>query len=206
MNRKKRLIPYISWSALYGGAVAGVGLNFLMNLLALGLGVTSFSVSENGDTLFSGWGFSFFIISALCAMFITGWIAGTFTPRVLEKRTWGLLYGFLSWSLLLIFTIILITNFIQYTAFHSNFTSSLVEIKLKHSLPMLTETAAHKIPNSPLSFNIETHKKVITLNALLTFLLFFVGATASALGGFIGYGKTPKLAKDISEFRSHKPR
>lgn len=193
MNKKTN--PYISWTALYAGAIAGVGLNFLMNLLALGLGLASFSVSANGETLFSGWGFGSFIIAALCAMFTTGWIAGKFTPRILEKRAWGFLYGFLSWSLLLIFTIILITNFIQYTAFHSNFTSNLIEIKLRNSSPMLTTTTAHAVPNSPLSFNIETHKKVITLNALLTFLLFFIGATASALGGFFGYGKDPQTSK-----------
>lgn len=186
-------LPYISWSALYAGAIAGVGLNFLLNLLALGLGLASFSVSATGKTLFSFWGFSAFIISALAAMFVTGWVAGKLTPRVLANKAWGLLYGFLSWSLLLIFTIILITNFIQYTAFHSNFTSSLVEVKLRNSSPMLTETTAHSVPDSPLSVNIETNKKLITVNAFLTFLLFFIGAAASALGGLIGYGHEPKL-------------
>lgn len=198
MNTTRQIIHYISWSALSAGAIAGVGLNFLMNLLALGLGLAIFSVSSSGETLFSMWGFGCFIICALCSMFITGWVAGKLTPRVLKSRAWGLLYGFLSWSLLLIFTIILITNFIQYTAFHSNFTSNLVEIKLKHSSAMLTGTKAHALSNSPLSFNIETHKKVITLNALLTFLLFFIGAISSSLGGLIGYSKKPPLTeKDL---------
>jgi hypothetical protein len=196
MNTKKKIIPYISWSAVYAGAITGVGLNFLMNLLALGLGLASFSVSVSGETRFSGWGFLSFVISALCAMFTTGWVAGKLTPHILEKRRWGLFYGFLSWSLLLIFTVILITNFIQYAAFHSNFTSNLIEIKLRNSAPMLTTTTAHAIPNSPLSLNIETHKKVITLNALLTFLLFFIGAIASALGGLLGYGNEPNLTSE----------
>ena len=193
MDTKKIVIPYISWSALFAGAMTGIGLNFLLNLLALGVSLASFSVSTSGETLFSGWGFASFIIMTLCAMFTTGWVAGKLTPRLLEKRAWGILYGFLSWSILLIFTIILITNFIQYAAFHSNFTANLIEIKLKNSAPMLTTTTAHGILNSPLSFNIETHKKVITLNALLTFLLFFIGATASSLGGLLGYGNKPKL-------------
>jgi hypothetical protein len=58
---------------------------------------------------------------------------------------------------------------------------------------MLTVTKAHSVPSSPLSFNIETHKKVIVVNALLTFFLFFIGAIASSIGGFIGYGKPPQL-------------
>lgn len=189
---KSKPAAYISWSALYAGAISGVGLNFLMNLLALGLGLACFSVSAEGETRFSGWGFAAFIVTALITMFITGWIAGKLTPRVLQHRAWGLLYGFLSWSLLLIFTIILITNFIQYTAFHTNFTSNLIEIKLRNSAPMLTGTTSHAIPDAPLGINIETQKKVITLNALLTFLLFFIGAVASALGGLKGYGREPQ--------------
>lgn len=190
---KKSIIPYISWSALYAGAITGVGLNFLMNLLVLGLGIATFSVHTSGQTNFSGLGFSCFIISALIAMFCTGWVAGKLTPPLLECRRWGLLYGFLSWSLLLIFTIILITNFIQYAAFHSNFTANLIEIRLKSNSPMLTSTTAHSLRSSPLSFNIETNSKIITLNALLTFFLFFIGALASSIGGFIGYGHPPQL-------------
>jgi hypothetical protein len=105
---KKSIIPYMSWSALYAGAITGVGLNFLMNLLVLGLGIATFSVNISGQTNFSGAGFSCFIISALIAMFCTGWVAGKLTPPILEYKAWGLLYGFLSWSLLLIFTIILL--------------------------------------------------------------------------------------------------
>lgn len=195
MNKQNQMIPYISWSAIFSGAIIGVGLNFLLNLLSLGLGIASFSVSSTGKTLFSSLGFIWFITSALIAMMTTGWIAGKLTPRVLEHKLWGLFYGFLSWSLLLIFTIILITNFIQYSAFHSNFTSGLVEIKLTNNAPMLTKTTSHTIKNSPLNFNIETNKKKITINAFFTFLLFFIGASASSIGGFLGYRNPPKLSK-----------
>jgi hypothetical protein len=78
-------------------------------------------------------------------------------------------------------------NMIQFAAFHSNFTSNLVAIKIQNSAPMLTETKAHSIKISPLSLNIETKKKVITLNAFLTFLFFTMGAISSSIGGLIGH-------------------
>ncbi|TAL64470.1 MAG: hypothetical protein EPN84_03380 [Legionella sp.] len=190
---KIKTLKYLSWSALFAGAVAGVGLNFLLNLLALGLGLASFSIGILGETVFSWIGFFCFCLSAIVAMFATGWIAGKLTPHNLQSRYWGVLIGFLSWSILLMFTIILITNMIQYAAFHSNFTSNLVEIRLKSNAPMLTGTTAQMLNHAPLSFNIETHNKIISLNALLTFLLFLIGSIASALGGFLGYSKSPRL-------------
>ncbi|OCH98150.1 hypothetical protein A8135_13415 [Legionella jamestowniensis] len=120
-------------------------------------------------------------------MFFTGWFAGRLSPPFLQGKLWGAFYGFLAWSLLLIITVILITNMIQFLAFHSNFTANLVSIKLTHSSPMLTETTAHLTKKSPLSFNIETTQKVLTLNAMLTFILFFLGALSSCIGGFLGY-------------------
>ncbi|KTD16049.1 hypothetical protein EAW55_04590 [Legionella jordanis] len=185
---------YISWSAILAAAIIGVGLNFLLNLLSLGLGISSFSISVQGETRFSLAGFFCFCLSAMISMFSTGWIAGRLSPCVLSQR-WGAFYGFLAWCLLLIFTIILITNMIQYSAFHSNFTSNLVAIKLTNNAPMLTQTAADIQQNTPLSINIETNKKVLTLNALLTFILFALGACASVIGGILGYRKPPSPFK-----------
>ncbi|KTC99417.1 hypothetical protein [Legionella erythra] len=189
MKQKRR---YLSWSAIFAGAIAGVGLNFLLNLLSLGLGISSFSIDSEGNTFFSFAGFLCFCLAAVLAMFMTGWIAGKLSPVVVKARAFGLLIGFIAWSMLLIMTIILITNMIQYAAFHSNFTSNLVAIKLTNDAPMLTETVADIKKKSPLHINIETRKKVLTLNALLTFVLFFIGALSSCAGGFLGYTRTPE--------------
>lgn len=189
MKQKKR---YLSWSAIFAGAVAGVGLNFLLNLLSLGLGISSFSIDSEGNTFFSFAGFLCFCLAAILAMFSTGWIAGKLTPVVVKARAFGLLIGFIAWSMLLIMTIILITNMIQYAAFHSNFTSNLVAIKLTNDAPMLTETVADTRKKSPLHINIETRRKVLTLNAFLTFVLFFIGSLSGCMGGFLGYTRSPE--------------
>ncbi|HVT62521.1 MAG TPA: hypothetical protein VHD33_03425 [Legionellaceae bacterium] len=189
---KHHLYHSVSWSAVFAGAVAGVGINFLLNLFALAFGIASFAHDANGHTIFSAMGFLWFCIAAIIAMFITGWLAGRLTPRVMPTPHWGIVYGFLAWSLLLILTIILITNMIQYMAFHSNFTSNLVEIRLTSQAPMLTMTKAHQSLQSPLKFNIETHKKIIILNGVLTFVLFMLGAITSGIGGYLGHQKSQK--------------
>lgn len=177
------------WTAIISGALAGVGLNFLLNLFSLAFALASFSVHSDGNTIFMFWGFLWFIFSAILAMFTTGWIAGKLAPKIFPDA-YGFLIGFLSWSLLLIMTIVLITNMIQYTVFHSNFTSSLLAIKIVGKMPMLTENVADLQGNSPLSINIEMKNKVIILNAFLTLILFFSGALFAAIGGFLGYRKS----------------
>ncbi|RUR07523.1 hypothetical protein [Legionella sp. km772] len=184
-TNQRSIVP--SWSALFAGALGGLGLNFLFNLLALAIGLACFSVDETGKTLFSLGGCLGFGFFTLLAMFLNGWLAGILSPRNLEAKAWGLLWGFLSWCILLVFTIILLMNMIQFLAFHSNFTSNLVAIKIQNNAPMLTETKAHGLKTSPLSFNIETNKKIITLNAFITFILFAMGAVASSIGGLAGY-------------------
>lgn len=186
----------ISWTAILAGALVGVGVNFLLNLLALGLAMACFSVALSGKTEFSFFGFMWFWFSAILAMFTTGWVAGILTPPLLPHRAWGILYGFLAWALLLIITVIIITNMIQFTAFHGNFTSNLVAVKLTNNAPMLTETVSGKVANAPLSINLELGKKVIVLNAFLTFLLFCTGGIASCIGGYLGYQPLVPLEKE----------
>jgi hypothetical protein len=180
----------ISWPAIVAGAVAGVGLNFLLNLLSLGLHFASFSIDGAGNLTFSFFGYLSFCVSGFIAMFFTGWISASAAIPLSPNKLWGVLHGFLAWSLLLMLTIILITNMIQYTAFHSNFTAALVAIKITNNAPMTTETFA-KISD------LESSKKILTLNAILTFILFFIGALSSCLGGYLGYKPTNKDEQSV---------
>lgn len=177
----------IFWSAIFSGALAGFAINFLLNLLTLAVGISVFSLNSTGTATFSLLGFVVFSGIAIFTMFTTGWIAGRLSPAVL-KRIWGALIGFIAWSLLLIITIVILTNMIQFIAFHSNFTSNpnMVAIKIANNLPMMTETANGSKLN-PLDINIEKTTKVITLNAYVTFTLFFFGAISSCIGGYLGY-------------------
>ncbi|STX51297.1 Uncharacterised protein [Legionella busanensis] len=186
INKQPKSNFYITWSAIFSAAIVGVGLNFLLNLFALALGIASFTIRSTGKIEFSLWGLICFCIAAIIAMFSTGWLAGRLSYPTL-KRIWGCFIGFLAWALLLIMTIILITNMIQFAVFHANFTSSLVAIKITNDAPMLTEIFLRG--KAPMSVALEVDKKVIILNALITFIMFGLGAGASCLGGYLGYGR-----------------
>lgn len=171
---------------MFAAAIGGVGLNFLLNLLALAFGISSFSVEENTHTRFLISGYLLFCLSAFIAMFFTGWLGGKLSSGQLLPRAWGIIYGFLAWCLLLLFTIILITNMIQYTAFHANFTSNLTGIHISADSPMMTETVSEK-EGKPAIPDSEKAQKIVRLNIYQTFFLFLIGALASCIGGYIGY-------------------
>lgn len=177
MKIKKRFS--FSWTAIFSAAIVGFGLNFLLNLFALAIGLSIFSEKEANQIVFSLWSFSGFIAVAFISMFATGWVAGKLTPPSYRVKWWGMLYGFIAWTVCFIMTFVLITNMLQFTYFHSSFTSKeLVAIRITNDMPMATET---KMANADLS------KKLITFNAQVTLILFITGALSSCLGGIIGY-------------------
>lgn len=171
MNDNKKL----SWTAVLTGGIAGVGLNFLLNLLSLAIGLSIFTVSNRLSVL----SLFFFGVLAFIAMFTTGWIAGILSNINVNKKMWGVLYGFIAWCVSFIFTVILLTNMIQFASFHSNFTSNeLVAVRITNESPMTTETKKAKVDLST---------KTISLNVYVTFFLFGIGALSSCIGGYVGF-------------------
>lgn len=187
----------LSWSAIFSGVLAGFGFNFLFNLCMLALGASIFTLTDTKTTEISYIGLVSYIVLSIITMFITGWVAGRLTPPIFIKL-WGGLIGFVAWSLLLLVTIIVLTNMIQFTAFHSTFTShpNLVAIRIANDLPFMTETKEANPQSSPIDVNLEKTTKIITLNATATFLLFLIGSISSIMGGVMGYGRSLKIAKE----------
>lgn len=188
--------PYISWSAIFSGVFTGFGINFLFNLCILALGISLFALNAANVTVLSYFGVSCYVLLSIITMFVTGWVAGRLTPPIFN-RLWGALIGFIAWSVLLFITIIILTNMIQFTAFHSTFTShpNMVAIRIANDSPFMTETKEKMPIQSSLDVNVEKVTKTITLNATATFLLFFLGASSSCIGGLLGYRRSKELNK-----------
>lgn len=168
-----------SWTGVFVGALVGFGLNFLLNLLSLAIGISIFAKQTSDKISISAAGVIIFILIAITSMFMTGWVAGKLSLLSSIRKRWGFLYGFSAWCLCFIMTVILLMNTLQFTQFHSNFTSkNLTAIRITNQSPMLTETE-----NS----NSETDKKIISLNAYVTFIFFLLGAFASSVGGYVGF-------------------
>ncbi len=94
--------PRLSWGAVFGGAVAALGLWALLYVFGLAVGLST--LDPNGvrslrpSALFAGiWA----VIAPLIALFIGGWVAGRGAGFV--GRAGGAVHGLVVWSLTTIF-------------------------------------------------------------------------------------------------------
>jgi len=94
--------PRLSWGAVFGGAVAALGLWALLYVFGLAVGLST--IDPNGvrslrpSAIFGGiWA----VIAPLIALFIGGWVAGRGAGFV--GRAGGAVHGLVVWSLTTIF-------------------------------------------------------------------------------------------------------
>lgn len=103
-------ITRISWPALFAGALTAVVVVFMLNLLGLGIGLSTINPMTESDPL-SGLGTGTLIwlgLSNLAALFVGGLVAGRMAGYT--SKTDGGLHGFLAWALFTIVTVLLITS------------------------------------------------------------------------------------------------
>ncbi|MGC1471042.1 MAG: hypothetical protein WA775_00510 [Psychroserpens sp.] len=103
-------ISRISWGAILAGSITAIVVAFLLNLLGLGIGLTTIDPMTEANAM-EGLGTGTIIwwgISNLAALFIGGMVAGRMCG--LPANSDGGLHGFLAWSLYLILSIYLVTS------------------------------------------------------------------------------------------------
>lgn len=104
------LTKRISWSAVFAGVLVAVVTQMLLTLLGLGVGFGSLdTVEEQNPTAGLGIGTAiWYIISSLLSLFAGGWVAGRLasTPRLFD----GVIHGVLTWCLVTLFTVYLLTT------------------------------------------------------------------------------------------------
>lgn len=103
-------ISRISWGAILAGTLTAITVGFLLNLLGLGIGLTTIDPMTEAQPL-DGLGTGTIIwwgISNLAALFIGGMVAGRMAG--LPTNSDGGLHGFLAWALYLIVSFYLVTS------------------------------------------------------------------------------------------------
>jgi hypothetical protein len=102
--------PRISWGAIIAGVVAVLVVQALLSVLGIGIGASTIDpVNEQQPAAGIGIGAGiWFIVSALIAFFVGGWIAGRLAgvPRQIDS----LLHGALVWGLAVLLTFYLVTT------------------------------------------------------------------------------------------------
>lgn len=183
----------ISWSAILVGAVVGVGLNFLLNLFCVAIGLSVITTNQDGVTALAVGGFIGLLISVIVAMFVAGMVSGYLGRAFCPKRNLGVLYGFTAWSVALIFIVVLATHMTQFVTSYTNFLynqTPAVNMVNNDISPAVTATTQ----TTPAQVTVNAQKAVNTVgySAFLVFVLFFVGAFSASLGGHFGMGRKCK--------------
>lgn len=188
----------ISWTAIFAGALVGVGLSFLLNLFSFAIGVSAFASNPDGSNALAIGGLIALIISTIVAMFFAGMtaggIAGTYevtntnTPKSCHL---GSLYGFTTWTVTLIMSVLLamhMGHFVDYTTARlANPNAPMVVVV--NDLPSSAATTSTAMPSdSSQTTTVSADKAAhgFATAAFVAFILFLIGAMSAVVGAHWG--------------------
>lgn len=173
----------ISWSAIIVGAFVGMGLGFLLNLFGVTIGLSAFSMSDQGAASLAIGGMLGLIISTIVSMFFGGLAAGYLGRLYVPKRNLGTVYGFTTWSVMIILTAIVTTHVGDYV---NNYSTSIT----KNSVTIITaQPSTAKATKEEQKASNVTPKELtggIAAGTFIVFALFFLGAFSSCVGAHYG--------------------
>lgn len=175
----------VCWSAIITGALVGVGLGFLLNLFALAMGLSAYSSSTDGATVIAIGGLIGLLIGVIVSMAAAGFVAG-FLGRFYHCYCHGgVIYGFVTWSLALILSALLIMPMKHYvTLYESNLNRSAVTAQLSTPNVDVTDNSKAKAKaNAP---EVTMEPKHLAWSGWIIFILFIIGAFSSCIGACFG--------------------
>lgn len=176
----------ISWSAIVIGALVGVGLGFLLNLFGVTIGLSAFSMSNEGAGTLAVGGLLGLIISTIIAMFMSGFTAGYLGRLFVPRRNLGVVYGFATWSLALILTALVTTYVGSYVnSYTTTVTRNTIVVTQEQPATQNTDRASRKDQQ----IASVTPKEItggIAVGTFIVFALFFIGALSSCFGAHYG--------------------
>lgn len=183
-------VKCVSWSAIIVGSFVAIGLGFLLNLFGLSIGLSLLSMNPEGSLGIAAGGFIALLIGTIAIMFVAGWVSGYLGREHATNPNVGALYGFTTWCLALIITIFIAANMAEYISMNNSamsktpVSSSLQE--QAQGLLMGGVSGKHAAAKQGGGQAAASGPNVLEETLFLTFLLFFIGAIASCVGGYSG--------------------
>lgn len=150
----------------------------------MAIGLTAYSSSGDAASILSIGGFLGLLINAIVSMGAAGFVAGYLSRFHNCFCHGGVLYGFITWCLALILSIILILPMIHYVSFQEeNLDPNLV--------PMQISAAGGNVSvNSPQDVSVKklihSDAKHLAGHAWILFIIFFLGALSSCISACCG--------------------
>jgi hypothetical protein len=178
----------ISWTAVIVGTLVAIGLAFLLNLFGIAIGLAAFKTTQDG-------------ISTIVAMFVSGWVAGYLGkshflnhPGRCYNHNLGTLYGFVTWCLALVVTILLVSSATKFVSGYYSALSDPSSIVIGTQLDTMSPIAVERKQsmqgsrfNSQQMVDKEKAAHELGMTLFATFALFFIGAISSCFGGYLGF-------------------
>lgn len=203
LNRDGTFYKYhrkcLSWSAIIAGAIVAFVINFLLNLFGVAIDLAAFTNTQAGVKTFAIGGFIGLIIVAIVSMFVGGMVSGYLGRHYCVRRNLGVLYGFLAFGVAIFFAALLtvpMTHFLSHyneglygpsqapTTVVANPSSS--SSTMISSQGATTNGPALNDTNSSAAATTEKNANDLGKAAILTFVLFAIGALSACIGGHCG--------------------
>lgn len=211
-DKEKCNFKCLSWSAVIAGALVGIGISFIFNLFAMATGLAAFAATTAGPKALAIGGIIGLVIIAIFSMGTAGWVAGYLGRPKSMHRDMGVLYGFTAWCVALILTILLSGHIGKFVAYNAsalqNPSYTITNVARDHvTSPAVTtevtDTNSQVAQTDTVVVNAQDAAKVLAMSTFVSFVLFFIGALASCLGGHLGFRS---CEKDLLRYRNRDDR
>ncbi|ARG98663.1 hypothetical protein [Legionella micdadei] len=177
----------ISWAAIFAGAFVGIGLGFLLRLLGVAIGLSAYSSSPSGIIVIAIGGLIGLLIGSIISMGAAGFVAGYLGRSTCPHHRMGIIYGFTTWSVVLLFTALIAIPEAHYINLYK---SSLVQNTKVVATKSQTETASPgnattqpaANPSMPANQAVAVTPMEVSSMAWIVFILFFIGALSACIG------------------------
>lgn len=94
----------VCWSAIFSGVVVGLGLGFLLHLYGVAISLSALSSGTNGAPVIAIGGLLGLLVGVIASMGIAGFVSGYLGRFHYYPLHGGVMYGFITWSLILFIT------------------------------------------------------------------------------------------------------
>ena len=175
----------ICWSAIFVGALVGLGLSFLLNLFGIAVGLSAISIGPNGSATLAVGGFLGFIIAMIAAMAAAGYTAGYLGRLYCPERNLGIIYGFTTWTVALVLSAALMGSVSKYSHHIDDATFVAGQASTSHYVKHHNGEAVAQVTSDEDKV-VATTPTHLAQGAFLLFALFFIGAISTCIGACCG--------------------
>ena len=181
----KTTVTRVCWAAVLAGALVGVGLGFLLNLFSMAIGLSAYSSTPTGAEVLAIGGVIGLLIGVIAAMGTAGFVSGYLGRFHHCYCHGGVLYGFITWSLALMLSAVLIIPMSHYVSFYEeNLSPSVASVEMTNAIAGNNAMTGEQNPAQNVSAH--TQAKNLAWSGWILFGLFFIGALSSCIGACYG--------------------